>query len=58
MPLHMQAKLLRLIEDGFFLRVGGETPVPFRARVVSATQSGPRRRHGRRPLPSRTCCSG
>ena len=37
MPLHMQAKLLRLIEDGFFLRVGGETPVPFRARVVSAT---------------------
>ena len=37
MPLHMQAKLLRLIEDGFFLRVGGETPVAFRARVVSAT---------------------
>jgi len=37
MPLHMQAKLLRLIEDGFFLRVGGEAPVPFRARVVSAT---------------------
>jgi DNA-binding NtrC family response regulator len=37
MPLHMQAKLLRLIEDGFFLRVGGETPAPFRARVVSAT---------------------
>ena len=37
MPLHMQGKLLRLIEDGFFLRVGGETPVPFRARVVSAT---------------------
>lgn len=36
-PLHMQAKLLRLIEDGFMLRVGGETPVPFRARVVSAT---------------------
>ena len=37
MPLHMQGKLLRLVEDGFFLRVGGETPVPFRARVVSAT---------------------
>jgi DNA-binding NtrC family response regulator len=37
MPLHMQAKLLRLIEDGFFLRVGGEGPVPFRARVVSAS---------------------
>ena len=37
MPLHMQGKLLRLVEDGFFLRVGGEAPVPFRARVVSAT---------------------
>jgi DNA-binding NtrC family response regulator len=37
MPLALQAKLLRLLEDGFFLRVGGETPVPFRARVVAAS---------------------
>lgn len=37
MPLNLQAKLLRLIEDGSFLRVGGETPVPFRARIVAAT---------------------
>jgi two-component system, NtrC family, response regulator HydG len=37
MALHMQAKLLRLVEDGFLLRVGGESPVPFRARIVSAT---------------------
>jgi len=37
MPLHLQAKLLRLIEDGSFLRVGGEAPVRFRARIVAAT---------------------
>ncbi|EHK52646.1 Two component, sigma54 specific, transcriptional regulator, Fis family protein [Mesorhizobium alhagi CCNWXJ12-2] len=37
MPLSLQAKLLRLIEDGSLVRVGGETPIPFRARVVSAT---------------------
>ncbi|TIR18699.1 MAG: sigma-54-dependent Fis family transcriptional regulator [Mesorhizobium sp.] len=37
MPLPLQAKLLRLIEDGSFHRVGGETPVVFRARIVTAT---------------------
>ncbi len=37
MPLSMQPKLLRLIEERSFYRVGGETAVPFRARIVSAT---------------------
>jgi two-component system, NtrC family, response regulator HydG len=37
MPMPLQAKLLRLIEDGSFNRVGGEAPCTFRARVVSAT---------------------
>jgi two-component system response regulator HydG len=37
MPMPLQAKLLRLIEDGSFNRVGGEMPCTFRARVVSAT---------------------
>jgi len=37
MPVSLQAKLLRLIEDRSFHRVGGETPVPFRARIVTAT---------------------
>lgn len=37
MPPPLQAKLLRLIEEGSFLRVGGEASVPFRARIVSAT---------------------
>lgn len=37
MPLPLQAKLLRLIEDGSFHRLGGETAIPFRARIVAAT---------------------
>jgi two-component system response regulator HydG len=37
MPLQLQAKFLRLIEDESFMRVGGETAIPFRARIVAAT---------------------
>ena len=37
MPVAMQVKLLRLIEDRTILRVGGERPVAFAARVISAT---------------------
>ena len=37
MPRPLQAKLLRLIEEGSLTRVGGETPIPFRARIVAAT---------------------
>jgi DNA-binding NtrC family response regulator len=33
----LQAKLLRLIEDKSFYRVGGERPVPFKGRLVVAT---------------------
>jgi len=37
MPLPLQAKLLRLLEDRAFYRVGGERPVPFQARLICAT---------------------
>jgi len=37
MPLALQAKLLRLLDQRSFTRVGGESLVPFRARVVAAT---------------------
>lgn len=37
MPASLQAKLLRLIEDTGFTRVGGESLIPFRARIVAAT---------------------
>ncbi len=39
LPLAMQAKLLRLLEERTFQRVGGETTLPFKARVVCATNS-------------------
>ncbi|WP_274427388.1 sigma-54-dependent transcriptional regulator [Chelativorans sp. YIM 93263] len=37
MPPALQAKLLRLIEDAGFARLGGEATIPFRARIVAAT---------------------
>ncbi|WP_299621856.1 sigma-54 dependent transcriptional regulator [Pelagibius sp.] len=37
MPLPLQAKLLRLLEDRAFHRIGGERPVPFDARLICAT---------------------
>jgi DNA-binding NtrC family response regulator len=39
LALPLQAKLLRLLEDRCFHRVGGEKPVAFRARLVSATNA-------------------
>jgi len=35
----LQAKLLRLLEDLRFLRVGGEREIPLRARVLAATNA-------------------
>jgi DNA-binding NtrC family response regulator len=35
----LQAKLLRLIESRSFQRVGGEQPIPFKARLVCATNA-------------------
>jgi two-component system, NtrC family, nitrogen regulation response regulator NtrX len=37
MPLTMQSKLLRVLEEGEVERVGGDKPVPVNARVVVAT---------------------
>lgn len=37
MPVALQSKLLRLVEDRSFHRIGGEKAVPFHARVVAAT---------------------
>jgi len=37
MPLPLQSKMLRVLEDRCFLRVGGETSIQLRARVVCAT---------------------
>ena len=37
MPLAMQAKLLRVLEEGEIERVGGDKPIPVNVRVVVAT---------------------
>lgn len=37
MPLFMQAKLLRVLEERSFRRIGGSKNIPFKARVVAAT---------------------
>ena len=37
LPLDIQAKLLRVIQDGEFIRVGGTQPVKTNVRILSAT---------------------
>ena len=37
MPLHLQAKLLRVIQDGYVRRVGAEKEVKIDVRVIAAT---------------------
>ena len=37
LPLHLQAKLLRVLEERNFERVGGSTPMRLHARVLAAT---------------------
>ncbi len=37
MPLAMQSKLLRVLEEGEIERIGGDKPIPVDARVVVAT---------------------
>ncbi len=39
MPLRVQAKLLRVLEDGVFERVGGEKEIQGDARIVAATNA-------------------
>ena len=40
MPLSLQPKLLRAIEDNKIERIGGEKPVPVDVRIVTATNRG------------------
>lgn len=41
MPLHLQTKLLRILETRKYRRVGGETEIAVNVRVISATNRDP-----------------
>jgi DNA-binding NtrC family response regulator len=41
MPIELQVKLLRVLETGQVLRIGGDTPVPTDVRVVAASNRSP-----------------
>src|SRR5436309_1244180 len=40
MPIELQAKLLRVLETGSFMRVGGEEPLSVDVRVIAASNRG------------------
>jgi transcriptional regulator with PAS, ATPase and Fis domain len=42
LPMHMQAKLLRFLQEKELRRVGGGLPMPVDARVIAATNEDPR----------------
>jgi len=37
MPLHLQAKLLRVLEERTFTRLGGNAAIPLKSRIIAAT---------------------
>ncbi|MCM2357882.1 MAG: sigma-54 dependent transcriptional regulator [Geobacteraceae bacterium] len=37
LPLHLQSRLLRFLQEGQFVRVGGVTPIQSSARIIAAT---------------------
>src|SRR5207245_6241740 len=39
LPREAQAKLLRVLQDGFIDRVGGHQPIPVDVRIITATNS-------------------
>ena len=56
MPLPMQAKLLRVLEDGQVVRVGSNEPLRVDVRIISATNTDPPGGSSRRDF-ARTCSS-
>lgn len=39
MPLNLQVRLLRVIEEGSVYRIGGEAPIPINVRVIAASNT-------------------
>lgn len=41
MPLEAQTRLLRVLQEGEFYRVGGTTPIKVDVRIIAATHQNP-----------------
>ena len=41
MPVELQVKLLRVLETGTVMRIGGEEPIAVDVRVIAATNRVP-----------------
>ncbi len=41
MPIHLQAKLLRVLQEGEIDRLGGNNPVPIKTRIIATTNKEP-----------------
>jgi two-component system response regulator FlrC len=41
MPVHLQAKLLRVLQEGEIDRLGGSHPIPIRTRIIATTNVEP-----------------
>lgn len=41
MPMHLQAKLLRVLQEGYVRRVGGTKDIPVDVRVIATTNESP-----------------
>ena len=42
MPIELQVKLLRVLESGSLVRVGGDEPVPVNVRLIAASNRVPK----------------
>ena len=51
MPLDMQTRLLRVIEEGIVIRIGSNKEIVVDVRVIAATNKGSERRGQKRQFP-------
>ena len=52
----LQTRLLRVLAEGEFYRVGGQTPVKVDVRVIAATHQDLENARDARASSARTCC--
>ena len=55
MPAELQTRLLRVLADGQFYRVGGHQPIKANVRVIAATHQDLEAAGARRACSARTC---